>query len=101
MDNIDSFLTLALARKFKKRLEHVWLLVQPVYSTFNCLHCGLLLPNSQLELLGEFARSLLLGTVNHLLNRHLWTGTNCPSYRESNKGSKERQEQTLGVRFTD
>ena len=25
----------------------------------------------------------------------------CPSYRESNKESKERQEPTLGVRFTD
>ena len=24
----------------------------------------------------------------------------CPSYRESNKGSKERQGPTLGVRFT-
>ena len=28
------------------------------------------------------------------------TGTKCPSYRESNKGSKERQGPTLGVRFT-
>ena len=27
------------------------------------------------------------------------TGSKCPSYRESNKGSKERQGQTLGVRF--
>ena len=27
------------------------------------------------------------------------TGSTCPSYRESNKGSKERQGQTLGVRF--
>ena len=44
---------------------------------------------------------MLLGTVNYLLNGHLWTGTNCPSYRESHKGSKERQEQTLGVRFTE
>ena len=26
------------------------------------------------------------------------TGTKCPSYRESNKGSKERQGPTLGVR---
>ena len=25
----------------------------------------------------------------------------CPSYRESNKGSKERQGPTLGVRFTE
>ena len=25
----------------------------------------------------------------------------CPSYRESNKGSKERQGATLGVRFTE
>ena len=25
----------------------------------------------------------------------------CPSYKESNKGSKERQGQTLGVRFTE
>ena len=25
----------------------------------------------------------------------------CPSYRESNKGSKERQGSTLGVRFRD
>ena len=25
----------------------------------------------------------------------------CPSYRESNKGSKERQGLTLGVRFTE
>ena len=27
------------------------------------------------------------------------TGSKCPSYRESNKGSKERQGPTLGVRF--
>ena len=27
------------------------------------------------------------------------TGTKCPSYRESNKGSKERQGPTLSVRF--
>ena len=27
------------------------------------------------------------------------TGTKCPSYRESNKRSKERQGPTLGVRF--
>ena len=26
-------------------------------------------------------------------------GTKCPSYRESNKGSKERQGPTLGVRL--
>ena len=25
----------------------------------------------------------------------------CPSYRESNKGGKERQEPTLGVHFTE
>ena len=25
----------------------------------------------------------------------------CPSYRESNKGDKERQEPTLGVRYTE
>ena len=29
------------------------------------------------------------------------TGTKCPSYRESNKGSKERQGPTLSVRFTE
>ena len=29
------------------------------------------------------------------------TGTKCPSYRESNKGSKERQGPSLGVRFTE
>ena len=29
------------------------------------------------------------------------TGTKCPSYRESNKRSKERQGQTLSVRFTE
>ena len=29
------------------------------------------------------------------------TGTKCLSYRESNKGSKERQGPTLGVRFTE
>ena len=29
------------------------------------------------------------------------TGASCPSYRESNRGSKERQEPTLGVRFTE
>ena len=28
------------------------------------------------------------------------TGTKCPSYRKSNRGSKERQGPTLGVRFT-
>ena len=28
------------------------------------------------------------------------TGTKCPSYRESNKGSKESRGPTLGVRFT-
>ena len=29
------------------------------------------------------------------------TGTKCPSYRESNKGSKERQGPTISVRFTE
>ena len=29
------------------------------------------------------------------------TDTKCPSYRESNKGSKERQGPTLGVHFTE
>ena len=29
------------------------------------------------------------------------TGTKCPSYRESSKGSKERQGPTLSVRFTE
>ena len=29
------------------------------------------------------------------------TGTKCPSYRESNKGSQERQGPTLGVHFTE
>ena len=29
------------------------------------------------------------------------TSTTCPSYRESNKRSKERQGPTLGVRFTE
>ena len=29
------------------------------------------------------------------------TGTKCPSYRESNTGSKERQRPTLGVHFTE
>ena len=29
------------------------------------------------------------------------TGTSCPSYRESNRGRKERQGPTLGVRFTE
>ena len=29
------------------------------------------------------------------------TGTKCPSYRESNKGSKERRGPTLGVPFTE
>ena len=29
------------------------------------------------------------------------TGTKCPSYRESNKGSKEGQRPTLSVRFTE
>ena len=29
------------------------------------------------------------------------TGTKCPSYRKSNRGSKERQGPTLGVRFTE
>ena len=29
------------------------------------------------------------------------TGSKCPSYRESNKGSKERQGPTLSVRFTE
>ena len=29
------------------------------------------------------------------------TGTSCPSYRKSNRGSKERQGPTLGVRFTE
>ena len=29
------------------------------------------------------------------------TGTMCPSYRESNKGSKEKQGPTVGVRFTE
>ena len=29
------------------------------------------------------------------------TGTKCPSYRELNKGSKERQGTTLSVRFTE
>ena len=28
-------------------------------------------------------------------------GTNCPSYREPNKGNKERQGPTLGVRYTE
>ena len=28
------------------------------------------------------------------------TGTKCPSYRESKKGSKERRGPTLGVRFS-
>ena len=28
-------------------------------------------------------------------------GTKCPSYRESNKGSKERQGPNLGVSFTE
>ena len=28
-------------------------------------------------------------------------GTKCPSYRESNKGSQERREPTLGVHFTE
>ena len=29
------------------------------------------------------------------------TSTKCPSYRESNKGSQERQGPTLSVRFTE
>ena len=29
------------------------------------------------------------------------TGTKGPSYKESNKGNKQRQEPTLGVRFTE
>ena len=29
------------------------------------------------------------------------TGTKCPSYKESNKGIKERQGPTLSVRFTE
>ena len=40
------FFNIVASVKIQKRLEHVWLLVRLVYSTFNCLHCGLLLPNS-------------------------------------------------------
>ena len=42
-------------------------------------------------------------TVNSLQDGHLGTGTKCPSYRESNKGSKQMQGATLdlGVRFTE
>ena len=42
-------------------------------------------------------------TVNYLLDGHLWDPHPesvleiCPSYRESTKRSKERQEPTLGV----
>ena len=32
---------------------------------------------------------------------HFGGGTRCPSYRESNKGSKERQGPTPSVRFTE
>ena len=50
---------------------------------------------------------LMMGTVNSLQDGHLWDRhqvfvlERCPSYRESNKGSKERQGPTLGVRFTE
>ena len=44
-------------------------------------------------------------TVNSLQDGHLWDRHKvsvlgrCPSYEESNKGNKQRQGPTLGVRF--
>ena len=40
-------------------------------------------------------------TVSSLQDGHLWDGPKCPSYKESNKGNKQRQGPTLGVRFTE
>ena len=51
--------------------------------------------------------TILLIPVNSLSEGHLWDRQEvsvlerCLSYRESNKGSKERQGPTLGVRFTE
>ena len=41
-------------------------------------------------------------TINSLSKTDTFgTSTMCPSYRESNKGSKEKQGPTPGVRFTE
>ena len=48
-------------------------------------------------------------TVNSLQDGHLWDWQKvlvsilerCPSYKESNKGNKQRKGPTLGVRFTE
>ena len=51
--------------------------------------------------------SLLLITVNSRQDEHLWDRhwvsvlERCPSYKESNKGNKQRQGPILGVHFTE
>ena len=54
-----------------------------------------------------FAQAAIVNTVNSSYDGHLWDQyyvsvlERSPSYRESNKESKEKQGPTLGVRFTE